>query len=354
ELGRWLSPDPAGMGSPYVYVSDNPESDTDPTGKFGILEAAEIVVGVALSCTGVGLAIVVAVAAAEGFVGGFIESGGNFRAGLMGAVSGAAFAAIGGAGIGNVFEKAALDGFAGGVLSEANGGRFSAGFIGGFVGGAASGEINAHIMSGDESAGAIAARTAAAAAAGGSASEISGGSFANGAYAAAFAQLFGDIAQREQANSQNDDAAPLSGDNEQGGATDNPGKGYDLNFLEKETTAWKYSQLHQNYPDRFDIIAHGCNDGQCIHTQRGDLFASKLEFRIQQSAVWQKEHQPIELDACFAGKGSYPIAQQIANYFHVKVYAPVSYGWIHSNGVYSASYGHTWGREAIFYPQSQE
>ena len=28
-LGRWLSPDPVGMGSPYVYVGDNPLTVTD-------------------------------------------------------------------------------------------------------------------------------------------------------------------------------------------------------------------------------------------------------------------------------------------------------------------------------------
>ena len=180
-----------------MYTGDNPESDTDPTGNLSIASVVEIAVAAALIATGAGIIAIVAVAAVEGFLTGFIASGGNFRAGLIGAIGGAAMAYIGGAGISSLFLKSALEGFVGGVLTEANGGRFTDGFLGAFVSSEAGGQIDSNIMPKSESAGAIAARTGAAAAVGGTASKLSGGNFANGAWSAAFQHLFNDEADRK-------------------------------------------------------------------------------------------------------------------------------------------------------------
>jgi len=131
----------------------------------------------------------VAGGAAGGFVAGFIASGGNFRAGLSGAAMGAAMGYFGGLNYsGGALEKGAVEGVVGGAISEADGGSFRAGFTGAFVSAAISSPLEGDISG--ESAGAVAERTVIAAVAGGTVSEIDGGSFANGAWSAAFQQLF--------------------------------------------------------------------------------------------------------------------------------------------------------------------
>ncbi|MHB1545013.1 MAG: RHS repeat-associated core domain-containing protein, partial [Gammaproteobacteria bacterium] len=144
-LGRWLSPDPAGMSaSPYVYVGDDPEGLTDPTGAFSIGGVVAIAAVVAASVVTFGAVMaayglttmaeiatatggeLVAAGAAAGFAGGFtggmIGSDGNpavgFRSGLYGAASGAAMAEIGnlaGAGQWNIFERAGAEGLVNGT-----------------------------------------------------------------------------------------------------------------------------------------------------------------------------------------------------------------------------------------------
>jgi hypothetical protein len=86
---------------------------------------------------------------------------------------------------------AAAHGVSGGALAAANGGSFKDGFIGGAIGfgvglpfGGAGGMIQGSGL------GAIAARTAIAAVGGGVGSKLAGGSFADGAYSAAFFHLF--------------------------------------------------------------------------------------------------------------------------------------------------------------------
>ena len=86
---------------------------------------------------------------------------------------------------------AAAHGVSGGAMTAANGGSFKDGFIGGAIGfgvglpfGGAGGMIQGTDL------GSIAARTTIAAIGGGVASKLSGGSFADGAYSAAFFHLF--------------------------------------------------------------------------------------------------------------------------------------------------------------------
>lgn len=99
--------------------------------------------------------------------------------------------AAGGHSIGGTALHAAAHGVSAGAMNAANGGSFKDGFVGGAVGfvvglpfGAAGGAIKG------VSPAAIAARTAIAAVGGGIGSKLSGGSFADGAYSAAFFHLF--------------------------------------------------------------------------------------------------------------------------------------------------------------------
>ena len=130
-----------------------------------------------------------------------------FRSAVKGAVIGAIGAVTGafmhgfGAGAGSLggggtsltgtAMHAAAHGVSGGAMSAANGGSFKDGFIGGAIGfgvglpfGGAGGMIQG------SGPGAIAARTAIAAIGGGVGSKLAGGSFADGAYSAAFNHLF--------------------------------------------------------------------------------------------------------------------------------------------------------------------
>jgi hypothetical protein len=137
-----------------------------------------------------------ATGAIMGFASGMIASNGNLHAGLMGALagaaSGAAFGYLGGLNYsGGMFEKAAVEGFAGGALSDVEGGSFKDGFVGAFVGSVSEG-LTRRIPGNDDLANTE--KVAAAAALGGTASELTGGSFANGAISAAFQHLFNDVA----------------------------------------------------------------------------------------------------------------------------------------------------------------
>jgi RHS repeat-associated protein len=205
-LGRWLSPDPAGAGSPYVYAGDNPETDIDPTGEINWNSVGKIVGVLAIAAVsyGVGLEVLAAggteveAGAAGGFAGGYAGSGGNLKDGAIGALGGAAMAyfgslsAFGGKNptAGQLAEKATVEGLAGGTLSAAaTGGGFRS-FESGFLGAFAAAEIGGGIMPNSSSGEAIAARTAAMSVLGGTVADIAGGSFANGAISAAFQQLF--------------------------------------------------------------------------------------------------------------------------------------------------------------------
>ena len=211
-LGRWLSPDPAGASaSPYVYAGDDPETLTDPTGAFSWGKLAEIAAIVAVAWVAayaVASYGAIAEGAAGGFAGGFtggmISSDGNleasFRAGLVGAVEGAADGAIGGlgcTGFAGALERGALEGVVNGTLSAAEGGSFRSGFIGAVVGAVGYHEVSGMGLSSsgwDE-----AGRVAMLSAVGGTVSDLSGGSFENGAVSAAFQVMFNDMMHRGNA-----------------------------------------------------------------------------------------------------------------------------------------------------------
>ena len=119
-LGRFMTPDPY-IQSPdnlqsynrYSYVLNNPLMYTDPSGYFSfksLFKAAAIAVvsfytggaasawylGAAATCSVTTMTIAAVVnGVAGGFTAGLIASGGDFRAGVQRAVSGAIFGGIG-------------------------------------------------------------------------------------------------------------------------------------------------------------------------------------------------------------------------------------------------------------------
>jgi RHS repeat-associated protein len=107
--------------------------------------------------------------------------------------------AQGGNSVTGTLVHAAAHGVSGGAMTAANGGSFKDGFIGGAIGfgvglpfGGAGGMIQGTDL------GSIAARTTIAAIGGGVASRLSGGSFADGAYSAAFFHLFNNELKAKQ------------------------------------------------------------------------------------------------------------------------------------------------------------
>ena len=130
----------------------------------------------------------VAAGAVGGAVFGFIASGGDLKAALTGALTGAAFAYVGSlaqAGSWGTFETALAHGTVGGAGSELGGGSFKDGFVGAFFAAA----VNPLIKNSWP----IEIRGALRTLAGGTASRLGGGKFANGATSAAMAFLFNEV-----------------------------------------------------------------------------------------------------------------------------------------------------------------
>jgi RHS repeat-associated protein len=205
EIGKFLSADPT-MQFPestqgfnrYAYAGNNPLTNVDPSG-FSFFKSLMKVVGwlnviasfflQPLSWLG---------AAINGFISGFLISGGDLKSGLIaGLTAGLTFGigdkftrlvqkASGLAQFGYQLAKAALEGIVGGVGSTLGGGRFKDGFLGAFAGSMASSRLplskNPQI------------RALQSIVIGGTASVIGGGKFGNGAAMAAFAALFNDLA----------------------------------------------------------------------------------------------------------------------------------------------------------------
>ncbi len=224
-VGRFLSADPtmqfphASQGyNRYSYVLNNPLKYTDPSG-YGIFSkigkffkklwknpivrtvvaiAAAVVVGPWVAGTLLGLpsaslGFAIAAGASGGFVGGFIASGGDLRAGLIGGLTGAAFGFVGhGLGLptnpklfspGHI-KKIFAHGIVGGTSSKLSGGKFMHGFLSAGVTQAAAPQLSL-IPKGP-------GRVIAASIVGGTASKLGGGKFANGAITGAFSRMFND------------------------------------------------------------------------------------------------------------------------------------------------------------------
>ena len=233
KLGRFASADPH-IQAPhntqsynrYTYVLNNPLKYADPSGFFfkkifkalGITKLLSILPAELLMVASIAAAVLlgpggawaiqglstITQGAIAGAVSGFIGSGGDLKAAVVGGLTGAAFA-----GIGDKFakfkdldtvqkmEKIALHGLTGGASSVANGGKFGAGFMsagftqamsvsGGFE---KLGAIENAVEAGDRAKNAIVAGMV-----GRTASVIGGGKFSNGAQSAAMSRMFNDVA----------------------------------------------------------------------------------------------------------------------------------------------------------------
>ncbi len=218
-LGRFLQADPH-IQAPhnsqnynrYSYVLNNPLSYTDPSGYFfkSLFKKLNKALGKFAPFVGLGLMLIPGVgqwaaatwynAAAIGFVSGGIATG-SLRGALIGAFSGAAFQQIGGAfdaksgfwaegGLGHVSSHA----MTGGIISELSGGKFGHGF---FAAGLTK-ALNMNKMIGTAAKDAS-LRIVSAAVVGGTISKVTGGKFANGAITAGFAQAFNGEQQAERA-----------------------------------------------------------------------------------------------------------------------------------------------------------
>lgn len=255
-LGRFISADPNVDGvsdaqgfNRYSYVGNNPLGATDPTGFFSLKDVLPAIIGIVVAAIVIvalqpgampalkgffaalkgalvkgGWAAVGAGAAgggASGFSGSLLNGGSlgdAFKAGVIGAAVGAATAWAAGQ-IGDFFNgldgmwademfsnwagRTIAHGALGGLVTEAQGGQFRHGF---YSSAASAGVMHirgvARFMGGDKGGAWIAARTATAAVIGGTASELSGGKFANGAITSAFQQMFNAEATRALASQQ--------------------------------------------------------------------------------------------------------------------------------------------------------
>lgn len=250
-LGRFLQPDPFIEDmtdlqdlNRYSYVGNNPLSYTDPTGykkwwkkvlhvvSYGLIGSVHTVsnfvqenwkplltIAVAVAVTwatgGIGAASWIT-AAQSGAAAGFASSvtgallngsslGGALKAGLKGAIIGAASAGLTN-GVGqwagelkdgaSIAEKANYygikvvgHGLVQGSMSEARGGQFIHGFISGAISGGTEDFIAAHFPD-------ASSKIAAAAIVGGVTSELTGGGFQNGAMTGAFVMMFNELSCR--------------------------------------------------------------------------------------------------------------------------------------------------------------
>ncbi len=228
ELGRFLSADPHiqdvtnGQAlNRYSYVLNNPLSFTDPSGFFfqSLFKAIGHAVGAVFRAIGrVFSALlkssifrsIVQIAActfggppgcAVASAGLTLASGGSIQDAFMAAAFSVASAYIytevgdflDGAG---AFEKLATHGVVGGALEVAQGGEFHTGFVTGAIGKASSLATESSELGSIPGVEGKFIRTAIAATAGGTASELTGGKFANGAITAAFAHLYNQEATR--------------------------------------------------------------------------------------------------------------------------------------------------------------
>ncbi|WP_372724844.1 RHS repeat-associated core domain-containing protein [Immundisolibacter sp.] len=230
-LGRFLSADPyvqfpettQGLNR-YTYVNNNPLSLTDPTWLFigklfksigkafkSVFKAigslfknpyVRLAIGVAAGFYG-GLGFAQALGYAKtavayhvvaGAAGGFIAGGiigGNLESAFMGAVTGAAFGAIGGYGQNwGLTKQVAAHALTGGTTARIQGGSFQSGMLSAGFAQWASPLVDQIKLSSQFLS--RVGRSMTAAVIGGAASVVGGGKFANGAVTAAFARTFND------------------------------------------------------------------------------------------------------------------------------------------------------------------
>jgi RHS repeat-associated protein len=200
KLARFISADPfiqfphhTQAHNRYSYLLNNPLNATDPTGFFlkklgrWVKKNFRTLVAVAITAVApyASAAFGIWGAMATGFAAGLVGSGGDLKAGLIGALAAGAFYGIsqtplGKAQFGTLAHggKIVAHGFTGGIAAKASGGEFRHGFLSAGASAFASPLIESAQSSGG--------RIIAASVVGGTASELGGGKFGNGASTAAF------------------------------------------------------------------------------------------------------------------------------------------------------------------------
>ena len=228
-LGRFLSPDSVTQNvydmqllNRYTYVGNNPLSFTDPTGHlFGIddffiafvlvailapeLHQIPILGSLATILAGFGCGplgpICAGIIAAEvtGIQGGTMAQA--FKAAVFTIIEAKGFQLAGnivgpGSGVAHTAETFLAHGMVGGIVSAAEGGRFTGGFLAAGVSSLAD-VVNINAGSNDAS---IAANTALHSVLGGVGSELGGGKFANGAVTGAFGYMYNALEHQDSVN----------------------------------------------------------------------------------------------------------------------------------------------------------
>lgn len=143
----------------------------------------------------------------RGFINGFLMSGGDLRAGLMGGLGAPLFASAG------VFASQIISGTIQGVLTAAMGGKFKDGFLSSLANGLLRGATARFGGTpGSGNFGDLIKRAIRDAVIGGVSAELGGGKFKNGAYGAAFANLFSEVSLRARSASAFEYEPQIDGD----------------------------------------------------------------------------------------------------------------------------------------------
>lgn len=210
KLARFISADPfvqfphhTQAHNRYSYLLNNPLNATDPTGfflkKLGRWLKKNLRTLVAVAITAVApyasAAFGVWGAFATGFAAGLVGSGGDLKAGLIGALAAGAFYGISNTPLGKPQfgtlahgGKIVAHGLTGGIAAKASGGEFRHGFLSAGASAFAAPWIHENVTPGNH-----ALQITAAAVVGGTASELGGGKFGNGAVVAAFSYAFNQL-----------------------------------------------------------------------------------------------------------------------------------------------------------------
>lgn len=204
EIGRFLSADPfvqfpqSTQGyNRYTYVGNNPLSYTDPSGFFSFKSFMKIV-GIAMSMWMPGFDQVWQ-RMLWAFVSGYLASGGDFKAGLLNALS--APLILPGDSIGVMARNAAIQG----GVAAAQGGKFRQAFLSSLANSYLSYRLaGTGGSTSTDQPGAAIARVMRAAIVGGVSAEIGGGKFRNDAMTAAFLQI---VAGRNEIESTSETSA---------------------------------------------------------------------------------------------------------------------------------------------------
>ncbi len=338
KLGRFASADPhiqapnnSQSYNRYSYVLNNPLKYTDPSGFFfkkilkglgfkhlkkllknktfamvaSIAAAVLLGPGGAWAISGIGT---IGQAAVAGFVSGYIGSGGNLKAAVIGGLTGAAFNKLHALKGGDILSKAgmkkiAAHGLVGGTSSVANGGKFGAGFLSaGFTQAVSLGGGFKAMGVIENAKGTLqrAHNAIAAAIVGGTASVIGGGKFENGARTGAMSRLFNDLGGEQKSS---------------------------LNLFKKDSLQdMGIDRPDVDSPDEFEVFAHGDKD-----TVFDDRQGTKIPLTPEQLAEQIKNSEgytpgmTIRLCSCNTGVSTDNFAQDLANVLQTNVIAPNNY-----------------------------